>query len=256
MDWSELQRRWDAQQQAYLPDREERFAAMLDVVGSVGGAAPHLLDLAGGTGSISLRALRRFPGATSVVVDVDDALLTIAAATFAGDDRVRVVHADLATPAWLEAVDEPPASFDAVLTATALHWLPAARIAQIYAEAGRLLRAGGVLANADHMPDAGLPSLADRLDDVMAQRTDRVRHETGATDWDGWWEELAAEPELTTAIAARHDRFAGRGGSGHTESREPASWHVQALRDAGFAEAGVVWRGLNDATVVGLRAAT
>ena len=33
----------------------------------------------------------------------------------------------------------------------------------------------------------------------------------------------------------------------------PALWHVDALRVAGFAEAGVLWRGGTDAAVVGLR---
>ena len=44
------QESWDRQQEAYLPDREQRFAAMLDVVdAATDGAAPRLLDLAGGT---------------------------------------------------------------------------------------------------------------------------------------------------------------------------------------------------------------
>jgi hypothetical protein len=32
VDWLELQRRWDAQQETYLPDREQRFSVMLDAV--------------------------------------------------------------------------------------------------------------------------------------------------------------------------------------------------------------------------------
>jgi hypothetical protein len=32
IDWSDWLRRWDRQQEGYLPDREERFAAMLDVL--------------------------------------------------------------------------------------------------------------------------------------------------------------------------------------------------------------------------------
>ncbi|WP_246017449.1 hypothetical protein [Micromonospora pisi] len=56
------QESWDRQQEGYLPDREERFAALLDTVEAVAaGPGVAVLDLAGGTGSISLRALRRFP---------------------------------------------------------------------------------------------------------------------------------------------------------------------------------------------------
>ena len=32
VDWDQWLRRWDAQQTVYLPDRESRFDAMLDVV--------------------------------------------------------------------------------------------------------------------------------------------------------------------------------------------------------------------------------
>jgi len=45
MDWNAWQQRWDAQQQAYLPDREERFTAVLDAVEAACGRAPRVLDL-------------------------------------------------------------------------------------------------------------------------------------------------------------------------------------------------------------------
>lgn len=252
MDWTRLQGEWDAQQETYLPDREQRFAAMLDAVEAVAGDAPRILDLAGGTGSITRRALERFPKATSVVLDVDAALLAIASGTFAGDHRVRVVTVDLATPDWLSGLGEPAGSFDAVLTATALHWLPAERVAGIYAEAATLLRTGGVFANADHMADEGLPSLTESLTRFDDARRAQV-YAAGATDWDGWWEWLRAEPELADAVAARDARFAERGGSSHTESTMPSIWHVATLRAGGYREAGLVWRGLTDAIVVGLR---
>jgi SAM-dependent methyltransferase len=253
MDWPHLQQDWDAQQQTYMPDREERFAAMLDVVEGVAGDAPRILDLAGGTGSITLRALRRFTSATSVIVDVDPVLLAIAAGTFAGDERVRVVGLDLATSDWRDALGDDARTFDAVLTATALHWLTDDRIAGVYREAGALLRPGGVLANADHMVDEGLPELTTVLIDFREVRRAADQASTGATDWDGWWEQRRNEPELADAIAARDARFGGRGGSAHTESTMSSTGHVRALRAAGFREAGLVWRGLTDAVVVGLR---
>jgi SAM-dependent methyltransferase len=253
MDWKRLQQVWDTQQESYLPDREQRFAAMLDTVEAAVGNAPRVLDLAGGTGSISRRVLDRFPNATSVVVDVDAALLAIAAGTFEADDRVRVASVDLATPDWLTTLGEPAGSFDAVLTATALHWLPAERVAGVYAEAGTLLHAGGVFANADHMPDEGLPGLSQALGRFGDARRAETYADTDALDWDGWWALLRTEPELADAVAARDARFAERGGSAHTESTMPSIWHVATLRAAGYTEAGVTWRGLTDAVVVGVR---
>ncbi|MGH9055614.1 MAG: class I SAM-dependent methyltransferase [Acidimicrobiales bacterium] len=261
MDSESLQAEWDAQQSAYMPDREERFAAMLDFVEAVRGTSPRVLDLAGGTGSITRRLLVRMPGARSVLVDVDPALLAIATATFAGDDRVRVCAADLASPAWVAELGTEPATgaptggtFDAVLTATALHWLPPQRVAEVYREAGSLLRAGGVLANADHMPDPGLDEKTRAAIDAFAgERSKRARAETGALDWNGWWERLAGDPELAGAVSQRNARFAERAGAQHTESDMDAWWHIGALRAAGFAAAGLVWRGLGDAVVVGVR---
>jgi hypothetical protein len=57
------------------------------------------------------------------------------------------VHADLRDPAWVDAVLEP--QVDAVLTATALHWLPEGAVHRVYRDLARLVRAGGVVAHAE-----------------------------------------------------------------------------------------------------------
>ena len=245
MDVTALQRSWDAQQEASLPDREDRFAAILDAVETIAGPAPRVLDLAGGTGSISLRLRARLPASRSLIVDADPVLLAIAEATFAGDDRVDVVRADLAFPDWLGAVPGERRPFDAVVTATALHWLEPARVAALYAEAGALLRPGGIFANADHMPDGGLAHLAPRVARVAAGRAVPA---AGAHDWDGWWASLTAVPDLAGPLAGRGELRAD-----HTRSAENSDWHVRALRSAGFAEAGLIWRRNLDALVVGMR---
>jgi SAM-dependent methyltransferase len=244
------QESWDRQQTSYLPDREERFTAMLDTVEAVAGDAPYVLDLAGGTGSISLRVAARFPAARCTLVDVDVALLGIAAATVDGrglGERVTVVEVDLADPGWTAAVDGP---YDAILTATALHWLPEHDLRRVYGEAYGLLRDGGVLVNGDHHADDGLPTLSARLRDVRR----RVRHARQdadpATEWSGWWEAARADPVLAPLVARRDGRF----GSDHAEEFTPTlRWHEGALREAGFREVGLVWRGLTDAAVCGLR---
>src|SRR5690349_8418073 len=154
------QESWDRQQEAYLPDREHRIAAMLDAVAAVAPQGrPKILDLAGGTGTISLRALDRFPHAQVTVLDQDPVLLALAEAAL--DGRAHIVAADLGRPDWTQAL--PHGDYDAVLTATALHWLPADRLAVLYAEIRTVLRPAGLFANADHMPDENLPELTKRL---------------------------------------------------------------------------------------------
>ena len=93
------QESWDRQQEAYLPDREERFAALLDTVAATAdGPAPAVLDLAGGTGSISLRVLRRFPYATTTLLDVDPVLMTIARESL--DQRCTAILIQLHIFSW------------------------------------------------------------------------------------------------------------------------------------------------------------
>jgi SAM-dependent methyltransferase len=237
------QESWDRQQSAYLPDREGRFSAMLDTVEAVAGSrAPAILDLAGGTGSISLRALRRFPDAATTLLDVDPVLMAIARATL--DERCTFLTADLRTPEWIGAL--PRRDFDAVLTSTALHWLDADRLGDVYAQIRTVLRPGGVFINADHMPDDGLPGLSARMD-AREQALREARIAAGAAmSWAGWWEHAARDPVLGPLVSERDKVFA----QGHsTEFEPPVSWHLDALRTAGFSEVGLIWRGARDAAV-------
>jgi SAM-dependent methyltransferase len=247
LDPTSWQESWDRQQASYMPDREQRYTALLDVVDAVcaaQGRAPRVLDLAGGTGSISLRVLDRFPGAEVTLLDVDPALLAIARASLG--DRARIVRADLATPAWADGLG----TFDGVLTATALHWIPEQRLAALYAELPAVLRDGGVFVNADHAADDGLPTLSAALRDRGRERRHALHASGQALDWDQWWVEAAADPALAGLVAERNAHF---GGTHAAEFSPPVSWHVRALRAAGFREVGVVWRGLTDAAVAGLR---
>ena len=61
IDWSDWLRRWDAQQEGYVPEREARFTAMFDVLAELLPTSFVALDLACGPGSISQRLLTRFP---------------------------------------------------------------------------------------------------------------------------------------------------------------------------------------------------
>lgn len=230
-----------------MPDREHRFTAMLDTVDAIlDGRPPRVLDLAGGTGSISLRTLARFPDAEATLLDLDPALLAIARASLG--DRATIVTADLGTPDWRSAL--PHREYDAVLTATALHWVPADRLGQLYAELRGVLRPGGVFVNADHMPDDGLPELTKRLMDRARTRRN-ARYAAGTTlSWSDWWDRAGADPALSPLVCQRQDIYP----TGHSpEWSPPVSWHLAALTAAGFGEVGTVWRGGPDAAVVAVR---
>jgi trans-aconitate methyltransferase len=242
------QESWDRQQEAFIPDREERFAAMLGAVDSVtDGAPPRVLDLAGGTGTISLRTLARFPGAQATVLDQDPVLLAIATASLR--DRATIVSGDLSGPQWSAGLAQR--EFDAVLTVTALHWLAAERVAQLYAEIREVLRPGGIFVNADHMPDDALPAFTKRLM-TRATALRSARYAAGAaTSWPDWWAKAAGDEFLAPLVEQRNRIYPSASHS--AEWMPPAAWHVDALRMAGFTESGVLWRGGPDAAVIAVR---
>jgi len=250
-DWRRWQTSWDRQQEWYLPDREERFAVMLDAVEALVGPAPKVLDLACGTGSITDRVLRRFPGATSTGVDLDPALLTIARGYFAADSRAAFVTADLRAPDWTGAL--PHRAYDAVLTSTALHWLRTDELRTLYGQIAGVLRDGGVFVNADHMPDPATPRINEAVHAFDKARREREKA-GGRQDWQDWWETAAADPVLAGPVAERFRIFGNPAEGDHADGEtQSAAWHAEALRAAGFAEARTVWASPADAMVLALK---
>ncbi|WDV54460.1 methyltransferase domain-containing protein [Streptomyces coeruleorubidus] len=245
-DWQAWQESWDRQQEWYLPDREERFRIMLDMVEALVGTAPRVLDLACGTGSITARLLARFPEATSTGVDLDPALLAIARGTFAGDERVGLVTADLKDPDWPAKL--PHDSYDAVLTATALHWLHREPLADLYGQVAGVVRDGGVFMNADHMIDETTPGInaAER-----AQRHARMEQarQSGVLGWTEWWQLAVKDPVLAEPTARRYEIY-GEHADGDMPS---AAWHARVLREKGFAEARPVWCSPSDTLLLALK---
>ena len=247
MSW---QRSWDRLEEVLVPDRERQISVMVDVVEAMVGTAPTVVDLACGPGTITCRLLDRLPRARSIAVDVDPVLLTIAAATFADDDRVQVVRADLRDPQWSDAL--PESQVDAVLTATALHWLSQDVARRLYRDLAGLVRGGGVVAHSERMPLGELPRLGPALAEVAQQR--RTASNDGRARWDAWWEHASRDPVLAPAMAQRHAVFETTYPT--EEFSPPADWHLTALRDAGFAEAGVVWRSGQAAVIAAVRTAS
>ncbi|WP_435058822.1 class I SAM-dependent methyltransferase [Streptomyces sp. bgisy060] len=245
-DWAAWQESWDRQQEWYMPDREERFRVMLDMVEALVGPKPRVLDLACGTGSITDRLLKRFPEATSTGVDLDPALLAIAEGSFAGDQRVTFVAADLKDPTWTARL--PHGSYDAVLTATALHWLHGEPLTALYGQLAGLVREGGVFMNADRMIDGTTPRINAAERAHRHARMDREKA-AGVLDWADWWA-LAAEDPVLAEPTARRFQIYGEHADGDTPS---AHWHADTLRSVGFGEARTVWSSPSDALVLAVK---
>jgi len=251
IDWVGWLRRWDAQQQGYVPEREARFAAMFDVLAELLPASFVALDLACGPGSISQRLLARFPAAQAIAVDIDPVMLAIGRGALGTvDGRLRWVEADLEAPGWLEALRED--HVDAVLSSTGLHWLWPEPLAALYHDLGRVLCPGGVFLNGDHMAfGPSLPTVARLSDRVLNEQwTDAAFAARGIETAEQWWDSLASEAAFAALLAERAARFAGK-----QRQQSPPGFdvHVSALGDAGFREVATIWQVLSDRVLLAVR---
>ena len=250
VDWQRWLQRWDAMQTAYLPEREQRFTIMLDVLETLLPETFVAVDLACGPGAISQRLLDRFPHARCIAADYDPVLLALGQSALGErEGRLRWVEADLRDPGWLTRLGEE--RVDAVLSTTALHWLEVGDLARLYHQLGELVRPGGVVLNGDHLHFAPHLPTFHTLVAAMQQRQHAQAFERQAAEgWRQWWQALEQEPVLQPLLAERARRF-----SQHTDDdRAPIlEVHEAALHDAGFREVGVIWRNLDDGVLLAVR---
>jgi SAM-dependent methyltransferase len=246
--WSD---RWEAQQDQYMTDREERFTVMFDALEAVvGSGRMTVLDVGCGPGSLSVRLLGRFPEATVVGVDVDPLLLMLARGAHGDQPRLRFASADLRDPGWIDRLDlDGPV--DAALSTTALHWLSLPSLERLYGHLARLLRPGGVFLDGDHCRFPGQPGI-EKAAALVAEgaRARRLRDTEDAESWEAWWRAVRAEPAFADAIRQRDEI-----GHGHHEDRARIGEedHHRRLRAAGFSEAATIWQQGDDRILAAIR---
>ncbi len=234
--------RWDAQQQGYMPDREERFTALIDAVEAAAERPdPLILDLGCGPGSLAVRLLDRIPQANVVAIDADPVLLALGQAAYGERAGLRFADQDLRAPGWVGAIclDRPA---DAAVSTTALHWLPADALPAMCTELATALRPGALLLNGDHLQEdqTVAPTLA-RLGRALVERAaQRNLPSAPAEDWKGWWQAATAEPALAGQAAERERRRLSE--DHHGSESVLLGVHVSALRAAGFTEIGSLWQ--------------
>ena len=234
--------RWEIQQQGYLPDREDRFTALLDAVEEAAGRRdPLVLDLGCGPGSLSVRLLDRMPAARVIAIDTDPVLLALGRTAYGDRDGLRFADVDLRSDGWTGALglDRPA---DAAVSTTALHWLRPEALHAMYARLATVLRPGGLLLDGDHLRDdaTAVPTLA-RLGQALIEREEQRRFPDGLPEsWVGWWDGIKEDPALAAPVAERERRRLSENHHG-SESVQLAT-HVDGLRAAGFAEVGTLWQ--------------
>jgi SAM-dependent methyltransferase len=240
--------RWDAQQESYVPDREERFRVVVDVVtwavGRNGVTRPLVVDLGCGPGSLTTRLASALPEAEIVGVDADPLLLGLAQASGVRDG-VRFVRADLADPSWPDAlgIDAP---WDAAVSSTALHWLAPDPLAALHRTVAARLRPGGVFVDADHRALDG--PVADELGRHVREARKRRAGVLDNEDWRSWWDAVLTDPDLGPLMDARSATAIAHSSENGLTIGEQAAM----LRAAGFSVSVPVWQSGDDHVLVGV----
>jgi SAM-dependent methyltransferase len=236
--------RWDAQQQLYLPDREERFTALIDAVeAGTGRDDPLVLDLGCGPGSLAVRLLARLPRARVVAIDDDPLLLALGRDAYGARPGLVFADQDLRVPGWSAALALDRAG-DVAVSTTALHWLSAGALRGMYAELAAVLRPGALLLDGDHLKeDETVAPVLARLGEALSERT--AQRLLGGPpgdreDWKRWWQAATTDPDLAGPAAERQRRRLTE--DHHGAESVLLSEHVAALRAAGFTEIGTLWQ--------------
>jgi SAM-dependent methyltransferase len=247
-NWKKLLQSWDAMQGYYLPRREMRFSAMLDVLQASLPSRFNAIDLGCGPGSLSLRILERFPDARVVAVDYDPVVMTIGKhALKRFGRRINWVDADISKSSFGSELQRL-GRIDAALSTTALHWLYPGQLRLLYRNLGKKLGRGGIFENGDSMLwDSKNP--VRRLSRRIRQFRTRDRQK-GNLRWEAWWRKLEKDSYFDDLFKIRKARFPYI----HSRAKTlPLSFHQRVLRQSGFRVVEVVWQDLDDRVLLAIK---
>lgn len=209
-------------------ERQVVFGLLTRLVPAEAAAPIRILDVGSGYGPVASACLDAFPNATAVGLDISDAMMEAGQprmARFGG--RFAYMTGDFADGALpQEAVGAGP--YDLVVSARAIHHLPAELMAALYADIYRALNPGGAFFNLDTASPEG-----DFLHGVMR----KARQADGAPR-----PERRRTPEQVAHDAMHHHRDA------------TLLKHIEWLRAAGFAHADCFWKRLTLALIGGYKA--
>jgi SAM-dependent methyltransferase/GNAT superfamily N-acetyltransferase len=264
VDWRDWYWRWERQQSSYIARREERFEAMLEALGALMQPEFTVIDLMCGPGAITRRIVERFPGARVIAIDLDPVLVEMGRQAI-GDagGRIRWTETNLGEPGWPSRLQI--GQVDAVLSTTAIHWLTAGGIIELYRQLAEIVRPGGIVMNGDQMDFVEAQPALRRLAQERREEHRSQASARGAESWEAWWLALRMETALAELFAERDRRFSWRGsereraiGANRDDSVENVRHthfevHRAGLLDAGFREVDVIWQHLGSRVLAAVR---
>lgn len=211
---------YEAQIRRLIPHYDDMIATGVELLAALAPAHGHVIDLGGGTGSLSFALLEGLPGVRVTLVDVDVDML--------GEARRRLARfADRVTFHEGSYLDPMPAAYVVVASLALHHIHDLPTKTALYREIHDTLSRGGVLLNLDAAVTEGA-----RLRELVFERMATGMGEHGITD---------AEARGHFAAWAEEDRYFA------------LDTELSALREAGFDEVECFWRRELSAITCGLR---
>ncbi|HVW19303.1 MAG TPA: class I SAM-dependent methyltransferase [Solirubrobacteraceae bacterium] len=213
---------YDEPRRRLVPVFDAFYGAVLDALRALPapGGRLRVLDLGAGTGLLTGMVAQTFPAAEIVALDGSAEMLALARERLG--DRAEYVVADLRDP---DAVPAHP-SYDAVVSALAIHHLEDADKRSLYARVLDALEPGGVFANAEQVLGETPEATAA---DLEWHRREAIARGTGDEEWAAALERF------------EHDRCA------------TAAAQLAWLRELGFADVSCPFRMRRFAVLVGSR---
>ena len=246
MNPEELLAAWHVQQTAFIEFRDQRVRAMLEMLAAVhpGDRSLRVLDLGCGPGSLCDAVADRFPEAEVVGIDRDPILLRLGRETNRHGERMRLLDLDLTDPGWIDEVGQE--RFDAVVSATALHWLGPDKLAGLYVTLPQVLNPGAVFLNADHLYfDGATEPFLKGVAEAQRERFRLAALESEAMTWEAWWEAARSVPGWEAEAKQWEERWSDKSPT----VKVSLEFHLSALRAAGFVETTHIFRWFDDVVV-------
>jgi SAM-dependent methyltransferase len=245
IDWRHWIERWDRMQERYIDRRQERFELMVRLITDTQRSVLRVLDLGCGTGSLMLPVLKKFPEVEVYGIDFDPTLLALGEKRLCEfGKRVKLIQTDIRDESWLKLVPSP---MDAVISATALHWLSPEQLARFYGQLARILRPGGIFLNADHVRSSS-PDIQTGWQEQRERMLGEQIH-PDTDDWEGFWDAYGQALKVDMKEFRKKLEQPWQG----SEEGFPLEWHFERLKESGFKAVDCYWRCDCDAIYGGIR---
>lgn len=240
--YNEFLSTWESQQNALIEMREQRFSFMMNVIENSHSKVDNILDVGCGPGSFTIRLAERFPQARIYSIDYDPVLLRIAKNNVSKyGSRVRILEYDLKGNEWLHAIDDE--KFDAIVSTTALHWIPKSNLKSLYENFYNILKSGGIFMDGDHFRSNNdseyIQNLYSKIRDKISG--DNLSREE-AMNWEQWWKYIADRGVFSEELMERSRRYT----SGSHDQNITLEEHIDILNRCGFDSVGIIWQYLDN----------